>query len=286
MRLLRVTGTAVVNNRVIPVALVALLAYGCAAAFLHVYDIAIGTILLCFCEDYKVHMVDDPTQTDLHMEVYMPNSLRKIVLSSKEFKHMQKPMTQEQLMTLAGVDCRSELEKEMLTYPEVIDFCKKLLVKSDEFLHLGVPEDQLTERMIIDHTGGAALDKELKKHKNPNYDDDFAKAVARGDKTVKKDFYDFRMWRYKPQLNKEAILEIIGDAKIMDAHNHTLSQEDYVSHAKATHPDDKDIGERINSTPSRLLVRRMTQKKLGKNKVDPEIVETPVERVEQSTFMP
>ena len=37
------------------VILVALLGYGCAAAFLHVYDLAIGTILLCFCEDFKVH---------------------------------------------------------------------------------------------------------------------------------------------------------------------------------------------------------------------------------------
>ena len=99
------------------VILVALLGYGCAAAFLHVYDLAIGTILLCFCEDFKVHeytsdwtckqvpscvrscphriiiilhnaaemqtticahafvspwqvhRVDDPTATDLHMEV-------------------------------------------------------------------------------------------------------------------------------------------------------------------------------------------------------------------------
>ena len=35
----------------------------------------------------------------------MPNSLRKIVLSNKEFKHMQQPLTQEQLMVGACTQC-------------------------------------------------------------------------------------------------------------------------------------------------------------------------------------
>merc|ERR1712224_432850 len=125
-----------------------------------------------------------------------------------------------------------------------------------------------------------------KEHKNPEYDDDFAKAVARGEKTVKKDFYDMRLWKFRPQLNKEAVLKIIEDAKIMDAHTDSMKHEEYVTHAETTNPDIPNIGDHINSTPSRLMVRRMTQKKIGKNKVEPDVVETPVERVEQSTFMP
>merc|ERR1712048_878178 len=228
-------GSAPVTNRAIPLCLVALLGYGCAAAFLHVYDLAIGTILLCFCEDFKVHKVDDPSETQLHAEVYMPNSLRKIVLSRKEFKHMQQPLTQEQLLNMAGIDPRSDKQKEILLYPEVIELCKKVFLQSDEFLHIGVPEDKLTERIIIDNTGGPALDKELKKNKNPNYDDYFAKAVERGDKTVKKGHHDTRLYRYQPDLTSAQVLEIIQAAGLMDTHAHTMTHEDHVAAAREEH---------------------------------------------------
>ena len=47
-----------VSNSFIPVTLTGILAFGVASAFLHVYDLAIATILLCFCEDYKyVHPI-------------------------------------------------------------------------------------------------------------------------------------------------------------------------------------------------------------------------------------
>ena len=47
------TITTYVSNTFIPVTLSGLIAFGVASAFLHVYDLAIATILLCFCEDYK-----------------------------------------------------------------------------------------------------------------------------------------------------------------------------------------------------------------------------------------
>jgi len=267
-------GSAPVNNRAIPLCLVALLGYGCAAAFLHVYDLSIGTILLCFCEDFKVHKVDDPSATQLHAEVYMPNSLRKIVLSNKEFKHMQQPLTQEQLMNMAGIDSRTEAQKKILLYPEVIELCKKVLVKSDEFLHLGVPEEKLTERIIIDNTGGPELEKALKKHKNPNYDDYFAKAVERGDKKVKKGHHDIRIYRYSPELTSAQVLEIIAGAGLMDTHSHTMTHENLVAEATETHG--KEVAQQLGETPSRQLVKRMTMRKLGNSKVDAEPVETPV----------
>merc|ERR1712048_323598 len=233
---------------------------------------SIGTILMCFCEDFKVHKVDDPSETQLHAEVYMPNSLRKIVLSGKEFKHMQQPLTQEQLLNMAGIDPRSDKQKEILLYPEVIELCKKVFLQSDEFLHIGVPEDKLTERIIIDNTGGPALDKELKKNKNPNYDDYFAKAVERGDKTVKKGHYDTRLYRYQPDLTSAQVLEIIQAAGLMDTHAHTMTHEDHVAAAKEEHG--AEVAQQLGETPSRLLVKRMTQRKLGNAEVD--VVETPV----------
>jgi len=268
-------GSAPVTNRAIPLFLVGLLGYGCAAAFLHVYDLAIGTILLCFCEDYKVHKVDDPNEVDLHMEVYMPNSLRKIVLSRKEFKHMQHPMTQEQLMNLAGIDIRSDAEKEKLLYPEVIELCKKILVKSDEFLHLGVAAHDLTDKIIIDNTGGPELDKKLKEHKNPMYDKYFAEAVARGDKKVKKGHADNRLYKYLPDMYQQDVLDIICRAGLIDTHGATMTHEAIL--AKATKTVGKEEAEQLNETPGRKLVKRMTERKLGrKNKIDVEPVETPV----------
>merc|ERR1712066_978733 len=39
-----------VNNKILPALIVLIMGYFCASAFLHVYDLAISSILLCFCE--------------------------------------------------------------------------------------------------------------------------------------------------------------------------------------------------------------------------------------------
>ncbi len=46
-----------------------LLAWAVSASFLYVYDLAIATILLCFCEDYRYHSVDDTSKKSDHEEV-------------------------------------------------------------------------------------------------------------------------------------------------------------------------------------------------------------------------
>jgi len=228
-------GTSSVTNRAIPLSLVALLAYGSAAAFLHVYDLAIGTILICFCEDFKVHQVDDRTQEAMHREVYMPKSLRKIVLSRKEFKHMQRPMTTIELMDLAGLDSTQTLSEDCMPYPEIIKLCKNLLIKSDEFLHLQIPPSKLTERTIIDNTGGRELDEELKKHKNPDYDAKFAEDVESGHEKAHRGYHDMRLYMYKPRLTKMDVLEIISRAGLLDSHGTTMTTLDVIRHAKSEH---------------------------------------------------
>merc|ERR1712176_515869 len=105
---------------------------------------------------------------------------------------MQKPMTQEQIMAIAGVDTRSAAEKKLLTRKEIVDICKKLLIQSDEFPHLHIPARKLTEKDIIDHTGGAELWTEMRR-KNPMYDKQFAKDVEAGRITIKKGFKDPRL---------------------------------------------------------------------------------------------
>jgi hypothetical protein len=90
-----------VTNSFIPVTLTAILAYGVASAFLHVYDLAIATILLCFCEDFKFHSVGEPSKTADHDEVFMPTSLRNIVLSAEERRNLSHPMTFEEVRVYA-----------------------------------------------------------------------------------------------------------------------------------------------------------------------------------------
>jgi len=66
---LQLHSASYVNNVFIPSTLTFLLAYAVAAAFLHVYDLAIATILLCFCEDFRYHSVDDASKSADHDEV-------------------------------------------------------------------------------------------------------------------------------------------------------------------------------------------------------------------------
>jgi len=272
-----ITGRSVVNNKFLPLVLIGVLGYFCAAAFLHVYDLAIATILLCFCEDYKVHQVGDPHFPDLHKEVYMPNSLRRIVLTADEFHHMQHPLTTEELMNMAGVDIRSDAEKEILSYDEVIEFCKKLLVQSDEFPHLHKHEDDLTEKEIIDETGGPELWQEIRRP-NPLYDKQFALDLSAGRVAVKKGYHDKRLDKYTPELTATTLAELIERAGIMHRHAKPLTQEDLV--AKATEIHGHEYAQQLNDTPSRTKVkkrleRRETRRKMKGNKVNP-TEETPV----------
>lgn len=89
--------TTYITNTFIPVTLVGLLAFGIASAFLHVYDLAIATILLCFCEDYKYHNVGEASKMHDHDEVYMPSSLRNIVLPPESRHHLPHAMTYEEI---------------------------------------------------------------------------------------------------------------------------------------------------------------------------------------------
>lgn len=86
-----------VNNVWIPVILTFLLSFGVAEAFLHVYDLAIATILLCFCEDFRYHNVEEASRHDDHAEVFMPTSLRNLVLPPESRRDMPHPMTYEEV---------------------------------------------------------------------------------------------------------------------------------------------------------------------------------------------
>lgn len=61
---------------ILPCVLTGLLAYFATTYFLNVYDLAIASILVCFCEDYRMHV-----KTGNEEFVYMSKSLRKLVLS-------------------------------------------------------------------------------------------------------------------------------------------------------------------------------------------------------------
>jgi len=262
----------------VPVVIIGTLGYFCAASFLHVYDLAIQSILLCFCEDYKVHQVGEATQKELHKEVYMPNSLRSIVLTPDEFAHMTHPLTTEELMNMAGVDTRSDAEKEEMTRDEVMDFCKKLLVNSDDFLHLHKRAHDLTDKDIIDNTGGPVLKAELSRP-NPFYDAQFAKDLAAGNVAVKKGFKDNRLEKYQVTLTQTSLLEIIEAAGIMRGHKEVMTHEAIVDHVEEKHGE--EAAAMLGETPSRQRVakrleRKATRAKLRGQKVTPKVTETPV----------
>lgn len=63
---------------VLPVIVTALVAYFSATLFLNVYDLSISSILLCFCEDYKMHV-----QSGKKHMAFMSQSLRNAVIGGK-----------------------------------------------------------------------------------------------------------------------------------------------------------------------------------------------------------
>lgn len=109
-----VTSVYYVTNSFIPVTLTGILAFGVASAFLHVYDLAIATILLCFCEDYKYHNVGEASKVSDHDEVYMPSSLRNIVLPPESRRHLPHAMTYEEVRLYSG-------EVHKTSHPEAIE---------------------------------------------------------------------------------------------------------------------------------------------------------------------
>jgi len=72
---------------ILPVAMSGILAYFCAKFFLGVYELAICSILVCFCEDYRMHVA-----TGQEKMVFMSPSLRKAVLGG----HIE-VLTEEQI---------------------------------------------------------------------------------------------------------------------------------------------------------------------------------------------
>jgi len=191
------TGERVVANKILPVVLTGILAYAVASAFLYVYDLAISSILLCFCEDYKIHNVDDPHHPEMHKEVYMPSGLRAIVMSHKDHPHMQEPLTDAQILRTIfdsrkmpkhyktwaekyeGKSPQEVLAIEgtdILTKELILEICKKLVLESEEFLHLHIFPDMLTEATIIKLCGGGDLRKAIYL-KNPKHDAAYAATV-------------------------------------------------------------------------------------------------------------
>jgi len=93
-------------------------------------------------------------------------------------------------------------------------------------------------------------------------------------KKVKEGHHDIRLYRYQPDLTAAQVLEIIAAAGIMDAHTTTMTHENLVAEAEDKHG--AEVAQQIGETPSRQLVKRMTQRRLGNDKVAAEPVETEV----------
>jgi len=72
-------GSHALHFPLLPVALAALMAYFCSKYFLNIYHIAISSVLLCFCEDYKMHA----SKPDKQHLAFMSNSLRAAVCGGK-----------------------------------------------------------------------------------------------------------------------------------------------------------------------------------------------------------
>ena len=143
----------------IPILLGGFLSYVCARSFLFVYDMTIQTILLCFCEDCRVHQIEESTDLakQLHKEAYMPKELRRIILPSKEYEAMKDPMTLEEVMAL-DPDYKPDEQNRELDAGEIVDVTKKILLHSDEGLHGELDLDKLKDnKALLKKAGGQPL---------------------------------------------------------------------------------------------------------------------------------
>lgn len=272
------TGTRVVSNKMYPTVFTGILAYAVASAFLYVYDLAISSILLCFCEDYKIHNVDDPHYPKMHREVYMSGSLRAIVLSNKDHAHIQEPLGKSQILAAAGVSTYSDLPEkeahdkmhedglEVLTKERILDICKKIVVESDEFLHLHIVPDMLTEAMIIKLCGGTELRHAIYR-KNPEHDSVYAAKIdMEKDKNRKKQLMqDPKYPRYRPNITLHDLLELVRTTGHLHAHKGPLTREQVIEQANEEQPGPPPMGDLLlGAIPSIVKTKSKIQKKESK----------------------
>ena len=147
-----------ITNKFFPVLVGAFCSYLCSRAFLFVYHTTIQTILLCFCEDCRVHQMHEstPLAQQLHKEAYMSKNLRRIMLPSKEFKTMKEPMTLEEVMALDpdnNKDPNHTMDR-LLDPQEIVYLTKKILDNSDEGLHGDLDVDKLKDNKALLKTAG------------------------------------------------------------------------------------------------------------------------------------
>ena len=63
------------TSNVVPAFVAGLIGYMVARCFFDVYSTAVGTMLVCFCEDALVHNIERNDPNENHEEVFMPSSL-------------------------------------------------------------------------------------------------------------------------------------------------------------------------------------------------------------------
>jgi len=151
-----------VSNHFFPVLLGGFVSYLCARSFLFVYDMTIKTILLCFCEDCRVHQIEESTELakELHKEAYMSQNLRRIMLPSKEYGAMKAPMTLEEVMALdpANKDDPTHAMDRLLDCKEIVELTTTILSNSDEALHDEIDLDKLNgNEALLKAAGGQEL---------------------------------------------------------------------------------------------------------------------------------
>jgi len=123
---------------------------------MYVYELAIQTILLCFCEDYKVHNIGEAGCEELHREAYMSQSLRRIVLPADEYQKMKRPMTIEEVEAL-GKPPKNFNKEKVLSANEILIRTTQILRNSEEYLHQQIRLEKLGNKQLLLRAGGPEL---------------------------------------------------------------------------------------------------------------------------------
>ena len=145
-----------VSNKFFPLFVVSILCFTIASAFLHVYDLAIQTILLCFCEDYNVHNLDQKTDVQLHREAYMSQNLRRILLPAEEYQSFKRPMTREEVLELGKPPKQANTE-HLLTRQEIYMYARQILERSEAALQRTLKVYNLKDKELVRLAGGQRL---------------------------------------------------------------------------------------------------------------------------------
>lgn len=154
-----------VSNKFFPLFVVSILCYVIASAFLHVYDLAIQTILLCFCEDYNVHNLDQKTDVQLHREAYMSQNLRRILLPAEEYQSFKRPMTREEVLEM-GKPAKLRSAEQLLNRQEIYMYARQILNGSEAVLQRTLKLYNLKDKEVVHLAGGQRL-LELYNSKDP-----------------------------------------------------------------------------------------------------------------------